>query len=141
MQNIMLRRRAGTDAPYLHHRQHRDAPQAHRCIQRLSVTGLSWSSRQPCLLLSRLASLRGDEGNQAAYFMHGTPGEDTGPTNTEAGAIVGRVPSRGVMSRIQAQDELSGLARIFHGAIDFRNLEGKIFLRRGGMGVGGLVVG
>jgi len=25
-QNIMLRRRAGTDAPYLHHRQHRDAP-------------------------------------------------------------------------------------------------------------------
>jgi len=26
MQNIMLRRRAGTDAPYLHHRQHRDAP-------------------------------------------------------------------------------------------------------------------
>jgi len=26
MQNIMLRRRAGTDAPYLHQRQHRDAP-------------------------------------------------------------------------------------------------------------------
>jgi len=26
MQNIMLRRRAGTDAPYLHPRQHRDAP-------------------------------------------------------------------------------------------------------------------
>jgi len=26
MQNIMLRRRAGTDAPYLQHRQHRDAP-------------------------------------------------------------------------------------------------------------------
>jgi len=26
MQNIMLRRRAGTDAPYLHHRQHRDVP-------------------------------------------------------------------------------------------------------------------
>jgi len=26
MQNIMLRRRAGTDAPYLHHRQHRDEP-------------------------------------------------------------------------------------------------------------------
>jgi len=26
MQNIMLRRRAGTDAPYLHRRQHRDAP-------------------------------------------------------------------------------------------------------------------
>jgi len=26
MQNIMLRRRAGTDVPYLHHRQHRDAP-------------------------------------------------------------------------------------------------------------------
>jgi len=26
MQNIMLRRRTGTDAPYLHHRQHRDAP-------------------------------------------------------------------------------------------------------------------
>jgi len=30
MQNIMLRRRAGTDAPYLHHRQHRDAPPARR---------------------------------------------------------------------------------------------------------------
>jgi len=28
MQNIMLRRRAGTDAPYLHHRQHRDARNA-----------------------------------------------------------------------------------------------------------------
>jgi len=27
MQNIMLRRRAETDAPYLHHRQHRDAPE------------------------------------------------------------------------------------------------------------------
>jgi len=26
MQNIMLRQRAGTDAPYLHHRQHRDTP-------------------------------------------------------------------------------------------------------------------
>jgi len=46
--------------------------------------------------------------------MHGTPGEDTGPTITEAGAIVGRVPSRGTLSRIQAQYELSGLARLFH---------------------------
>jgi len=41
--------------------------------------------------------------------MHGTPGEDTGPTNTEAGAIVGRVPSRGILSRIQAEYEISGL--------------------------------
>jgi len=42
--------------------------------------------------------------------MHGTPGEDTAPTNTEAGAIVGRVPSRGTLSRIQAPYEISGLA-------------------------------
>jgi len=75
------------------------------CIQRLLVTGLSWSRRQPGLLWRRLPSLRADEGNQAACFMHGTPGDDTGPTNTEAGAIVGRVPSRGTRSRIQAQDE------------------------------------
>jgi len=46
--------------------------------------------------------------------MQGTPGEGTGPTNKEAGAIVGRVPSRGSLSRIQAQYELSGLKpRIF----------------------------
>jgi len=63
MQNIMLRRRAGTDAPYLHHRQHRDAPVGTRCIQSLSVTGLSWSRIQPCLLWRRRPSLRGDEGN------------------------------------------------------------------------------
>ena len=37
----------------------------HGCIQRLSVTGLSWSRRQPCLPWRRLAILRGDEGNQA----------------------------------------------------------------------------
>jgi len=48
-------------------------------------------------------------GAWRAYFMHGTPGEDTGPTNTEAVEIVGRVPSRGALSRIQAQYEISGL--------------------------------
>ncbi|MBM3821971.1 MAG: hypothetical protein FJ404_03605 [Verrucomicrobia bacterium] len=56
MQNIMLRRRAGTDAPYQHHRQHRDAPLDAR---------FSWSEvpvKSPCipkcsLVWRRLASL------------------------------------------------------------------------------------
>jgi len=38
MQNIMLRRRAGTDAPYLHHRQHRDAP-APRVQRNIGLSG------------------------------------------------------------------------------------------------------
>jgi len=42
----------------------------------------------------------GAMGLKPAYFMRGTPGEDTGPTNTEAVAMGGRVPSRGVLSRI-----------------------------------------
>ena len=37
MQNIMLRRRAGTDAPYLHHRQHRDAPGYSPCLHESTV--------------------------------------------------------------------------------------------------------
>ncbi|MBM3823939.1 MAG: hypothetical protein FJ404_13825 [Verrucomicrobia bacterium] len=36
--------------------------------------------------------------------IHRAPGS----ANTEAGAMVGRVPSRGTRSRIQAQDERSG---------------------------------
>jgi len=70
----------------------------------------------------------------ARLFMHGTPGEDTGPTNTEAGAMVGRVPSRGTLSRIQAQYELSGLARGEHGWASFftRRADGPSAIRQDG---------
>ncbi|MBM3822425.1 MAG: exosortase system-associated protein, TIGR04073 family [Verrucomicrobia bacterium] len=51
MQNIMLRRRAGTDAPYLHHRQHRDAPP------------WVWAREIPLYNLSGLGNLTGVQLN------------------------------------------------------------------------------
>jgi len=45
MQNILLWRRAGTDAPYLHHRQYRDAPLRYRCIHRFSVMRMAAPER------------------------------------------------------------------------------------------------
>jgi len=64
------------------------------------------NSRQGCL---RYQDNTVTDNLQPACCMLGTPGEHTGPTIIEAGAIVGRVPSRGVLSRVQAQYEISGL--------------------------------
>jgi len=73
MQNIMLRRRAGTDAPYLHHRQHRDAP---RCglARYCAVHELGGPLRRRILAVGEARRARTAQAAQQrpAQFMNST---------------------------------------------------------------------